>query len=310
MKRFFCPFLAALLLVCGGCGKRFFTPEKEILAEVNGRLITKKDIERRAKLYDIKITDSGELEKFLNLVINDYLIIDEAKKDGISITKDELREEMEKFVPGYSPREIKKVLRKGDVSYRYWLQDVKEKILRKKEINHAMRKMINMDDDRIKDYFWTNIIHFRRVRKVRARQVVVESREKAEKLLEKIKKGADFSEIAGEHSVTAGAEKGGDLGFVRKRDLPGFMAREIFKMKEGSVSHVVKSPYGYHIFKCEDIALAETPEYEEVREEVYDRYFKEKKDRYFSDWMEDVRRGAEIKIYDDNLKEIFKEEKK
>jgi len=307
MKRFL-PY-AACAFIFFGCGKCGFMPEKDVLAVVNGKCISKKDFSMKAKLYGVKVDGKKEAADFLNLLINDRLIIDRAKDDGIYFTRAELQKEIEGFVPGYTSSEIKRVLRNGEVSYGYWLKDLKEKILRKKEINFVMKNRINIEEREIKDYFWTNIINFRRVHKVKARQIVVEHEEEAEEIAKLLKKGADFAALAKERSITTEAKEGGDLGFFSKKDMPVFITRVVFNMKKGAVSGIVKSPYGFHIFKCEDIALAETPKFEAVKEEVYEKYFEEKKDSHFSTWMEEIRREADIEIFEKNMERMFEEAK-
>jgi len=308
-----CGAAAALvftLVVLSGCAECSFKEKKDILAKVNRHCVTKQELELKANLYSIEISDSKGAGRFLNLLVNDYLILDSARKDGISFTRAELEEEMQNFVPGFSPREIKKALKNSKISYRVWLRDIKEKIIRKKEINHVMRGKIELKEEEVKDYFWSNIIHFRRIHKVRAGQIVVEEEEKAREIRRQALDGADFKELAKKYSITSEAKKGGDLGYFGKRDMPAFITRVVFEMKKGRISSVIKSPYGYHIFKVEDVRLAETPKFEEVKDEVYEDYYEEKKDEYFNAWMEDLRKDADIKIFKENLEVFNKEETK
>jgi parvulin-like peptidyl-prolyl isomerase len=121
------------------------------------------------------------------------------------------------------------------------------------------------------------------------------------------REGQDFAALAKKYSTTSEAEAGGDLGYFSASEMPAFMTDAVSGLKKGEISTIVKSPYGWHIFRVEDIAEAQTPKFEDVRNEVYDRYFEEKKDEYFSSWMEGLRKKADIKINEENLKDFVKE---
>lgn len=295
--------IAAALVLCG-CGSQ----GGEILAEINGHKITAREFRLKAGLYGLKITGEDAARQFLNLLVNDFIIIEQAKKDGIKAARAELESEMQGFVPGFSEKEIRKALKKQGIRYGYWLRDIEEKIVRKKEINHVMKARISIEERDLKDYFWSNILEFRRVRKIRARQIVLDSEEKAKETVKLAREGLDFAGLAKKHSVTSEAEEGGDLGYFAPNDMPGFINDAVAGLKPGDISTIVKSPYGWHIFKVEDIAAAETPKFEDVREEVLESYFNVKKDEYFGVWMEELRKKAAIKINEENLKKFVKEE--
>ncbi len=90
----------------------------------------------------------------------------------------------------------------------------------------------------------------------------------AEETLKKIQNGADFIELAQEVSEGPSAPDGGDLGFfVREQMVPEF-ADAAFSMSSGEVSGVVKTRFGYHILKLEEIKQAETTPLTELREGI------------------------------------------
>lgn len=295
--------ITALLIIAvlsASCG----LSKKDVLAVVNKRAITKKEFLLKSGLYGLKISGEAEVKDLLNLLINDRLVLEQAGRDRIKVTGEELKQEVDNFVPGFSVKEIKKALKKQGIKYGYWLRDIEEKVIMKKEINHVMKRRITIDDGQLKDYFWSNILEFRRLKKIRARQIVLDSEEKAREVVKYAREGQDFPALAKKYSVTSEAEDGGDLGYFARNDMPAFINDGIAGLKKGEISIIVKSPYGWHIFKVEDIAEAQTPKFEEVRNEVYERYYDEKKDEYFGAWMEELRSRADIKIFEENLKNI------
>ena len=80
----------------------------------------------------------------------------------------------------------------------------------------------------------------------------MEALEKAEDLRQQILDGANFAELAREHSDdTQSARRGGDLGFMSRDDFVRSYAEAAYNLKPGEVSKVVKSEFGYHIIKLE-----------------------------------------------------------
>ncbi len=277
---------------------------------VNKECVTIGNLKEKSALYGVTISNRRQANEFLNLLINDRLVLEEAKSRKIKISKEELEIEISRFAPGYDTSEMKKAFEMSGVKYSRWLKDVKRRVIRKYAIDAAMKERVRVDERELKDYFWTNIIDFRRAHKVRAAQIVVKEEETAKELLMQLENGADFSELAKKHSITSEAERGGDLDFFAEKEMPAFISRVVFKMKPGRISGIIKSPYGWHIFKCLEVKQAETPKFEHMRDEVYEKYYEVKKDEYLNLWMQDLRAKAKISVKDENINSHFKEEKR
>lgn len=294
---------AAALTGCGG------GPAGKPLAAVDGSAITAEKYFLKEKLYGLDIKTYQEAEEFLNLLINDELVLQQAKKEKISFTSGELKEEMENFAPDYASKETRKALKESGIGYGAWMKDLQEKIMRKKLIEAVMKDKIKIEPDEVKDYFWSNLTSFRKPKMVRARQIVLDSEEKAKQIQQLIMRKQPFDKLAEQYSITSEGKTGGDLGYFEAKEMPAFINNAVFLMKKGQVSGIIKSPYGWHILKVEDIQEAETPKYEDVKQQVYDRYYEGKKDEYFNTWMEELRKAAKITINEQNLKEITTEER-
>ncbi|RYE39347.1 MAG: peptidylprolyl isomerase [Hyphomicrobiales bacterium] len=110
---------------------------------------------------------------------------------------------------------------------------------------------------------------------VRVRHILVagqtpEMRAQAEQLLDELKKGADFAQLAKDRSADkASGAKGGDLGFFeRGRMLPEFEAAAFALRDRGQLSDVVSTQYGYHIIQLEESKPAGVRPFSEVRDEL------------------------------------------
>jgi len=88
---------------------------------------------------------------------------------------------------------------------------------------------------------------------VRARHILVETREEAEAVLDQLAAGEDFEELAGELSQDPSTkEQGGDLGWFPREQMTATFGEAAFALEPGEVSQVVETEFGYHIIRVEE----------------------------------------------------------
>ena len=90
----------------------------------------------------------------------------------------------------------------------------------------------------------------------------------AKEVLAKARQGEDFAALAKEHSEGPTKSKGGDLGYFKRGQMTPPFEEAAFKLKKGEISDLVRTQFGYHIIKVEDIKEAATKSLEEVRDEI------------------------------------------
>lgn len=93
---------------------------------------------------------------------------------------------------------------------------------------------------------------------------VQDARERAEQLLELLRKGADFAETAVSSSSGSRALEGGDLGWMNINAMPTLFAEAVRDKRKGDLIGPIKSGVGFHILKVADTRGLETVEVEEV----------------------------------------------
>jgi peptidyl-prolyl cis-trans isomerase C len=84
---------------------------------------------------------------------------------------------------------------------------------------------------------------------LRALHILVSTEEEAREIRKLIDQGADFKQLAKERSKGPTAEKGGDLGVIAKGDLLPELDKAISSLNVGAVSDVIKTDFGFNIFK-------------------------------------------------------------
>lgn len=93
-------------------------------------------------------------------------------------------------------------------------------------------------------------------------------KEKAVGLLKRIEAGEDFEELAKTYSGCPSSKRGGDLGYFGKGKMDPEFERAAFALGIGEVSQVIKSSFGYHIIKVEDIKPEHIKPLDEVRDQI------------------------------------------
>lgn len=136
--------------------------------------------------------------------------------------------------------------------------------------------------EELKSYYESNIARFRTDEQRRASHIPIAApkdgkdadrkaaKDKATKLLEDLRKHPEtFADVAKKQSQDPGsAEKGGDLGFMGRGALVKPFEDAMYALKDGQISDVVETDYGYHIIKLTGIKPAETQPLEAVRPEL------------------------------------------
>jgi peptidyl-prolyl cis-trans isomerase D len=145
---------------------------------------------------------------------------------------------------------------------------------------NAFKGDVSVTDRQVEDYYEENREMFKQKKEVRARHILfkldqnasVEEeekvREKASGVLEKARGGDDFANLAKKYSEGPTAPKGGDLGYFSRGRMAKSFEEASFKMKKGEISELVRTRFGYHIIKVEDVKEARAKTLEEVQGEI------------------------------------------
>ncbi len=104
----------------------------------------------------------------------------------------------------------------------------------------------------------------------RARHILVDNEDEAKKLIAQIKAGGKFDELAKKNSKDTGsAENGGDLDWAKPATYVPEFSAALQKLKPGEMTDTpVKTQFGYHIIKLEEVRAAQFPAYDEVKDKL------------------------------------------
>ena len=145
----------------------------------------------------------------------------------------------------------------------------------------SMEEPESPSNDDLKNLYDDNAELYTNPERRRAQHILVESEELAKDLLNQIKEGADFAELAKANSEdTSSSEEGGDLGFFERELMGAEFDEAAFAMNIGDVSEVVATDYGYfHIIKLTDIQPETMQSFDEVQEQLVSLYIRTAKEK-------------------------------
>jgi peptidyl-prolyl cis-trans isomerase D len=143
----------------------------------------------------------------------------------------------------------------------------------------VVESRIEVSDTDIKAFYDQNVARYKTTEQRRASHILINAskdasaadkasaKAKAEKILEQVRKNpADFAKLAKENSQdTVSAERGGDLNFFGKGDTVKPFEDSAFALKEGEISGLVQSDFGFHIIRVTGIKAPATRELAEVK---------------------------------------------
>ena len=119
----------------------------------------------------------------------------------------------------------------------------------------------------------------------RARHILVEKEDEAKALIAQIKAGGNFEELAKKNSKDPGSgANGGDLDFASPSSYVQEFSSAMVKLKKGEMTQEpVKSQFGYHIIRLDDVREAQFPPLAEVSPQIRQRLAQQKKATFRDD---------------------------
>ena len=272
-------------------------PDTTVVATVNGDPITLGEFTERFTRAGFKLDRTVDIsikEEFLNRLIERKMMLREAQRRRIKIGLPEINQRISALEHEHG-KDLKSELSAQGIDYEKWKADIWENMMIEKLVGRDANRNVSVSSAEIRRYYQANQERFQRPDQVRVRQIVVSTEAEAVGLLEQLRGGADFVGLAKKRSTAPEAEAGGDLGYFARGEMPAEF-NLVFGLRKGELSSVVKSPYGYHIFRLEDRKPAGMRSLDEVSEEISKVLLQEKQDVRFRQWLKELRSRTKFEI--------------
>jgi parvulin-like peptidyl-prolyl isomerase len=303
MKKYFSLLTFPIVfLSLWGCEQWGAGLAEHILAQVNQEQITVDEFDREFKelilepTKDAKGANIGNLKQaYLNQMIERKILVQEARRLGIKVSQEELNQAIFEIEMDYPGKGFGEKLGLKGMTLEEWKVRLEEKLLAEKMIRSTLHYRGEIDEKEALQYYETHQSSFQLHQKVRARQIVVADGEEAIQILKRLRKGESFEKVAMEKSLGPEKVNGGDLGYFSRGERPTEFDH-VFDMEVGTISEVVKSPYGYHIFKLEEKIEAKQIPFEEAKPGILQKLRQKKGEEEYQRWLKGLKGKAKVKI--------------
>lgn len=291
------------LALLGGCTKR----EDRLVVTIGERGITVGEFEDAMRRFmpggvaDLGTEELRDLKRnLLNQLIEEELVVELARRNGIKVSQDELAAEVESIRLEFGEGEFDPVIRLRYGSLAKWKEEIRRKLLVRKVVDELITTSVKVSEEDALVYYEANIKDYVVPEQVRARMIVVGTLEEAKGVKKGLKK-KDFDKKAREVSISPEGADGGDLGFFGLGDMPEEFEEVVFSLKVGTISEVVESPYGFHIFLVEEKREGRELGFEDVKERIIDKLVRKGADREFNKWISSLKKEVKIELGQDVL---------
>ena len=167
---------------------------------------------------------------------------------------------------------------------------LKQKALQDVYVGQLLMERVN--EASVTAYYQENIVDGPKQEEVRARHILVDSREEAEAVIAAVKNGGDFVELAKKRSKGPSGAGGGDLGYFDRDAMVAPFSDAAFKLKKGKISAPVKTQFGWHVIKVEDRRTKSISALDDVRDQIYQILISEARRGIY----EEMRQGADVQF--------------
>ncbi len=247
------------------------TEGDKILAVVGNEIILESDLQYQLSLYarQNKLTQipPSLAQEIFNSLITDKIILAKAQQDSIVVTDDEVSKELDNRIKSLidqvgSQARLEEVYAMSIVKIRMLLkEDLKKRMMTERLKRQKFGSGVKASDREVREFYKTykdslpkateefEIAHIFLERKVSDAEKNY-AKEKAQQILDSVKKGIDFSELAKRNSDDSlSAIAGGNLGYVKKGSFVKPFEEAVIVLQPGEISGLVETQFGYHIIK-------------------------------------------------------------
>ena len=315
---YFKTLLLVMIIILNSCfdnnPSANFTVDNEVVLIINDEKVTSKQFKKmlvvQKKIFKVQNTQElkpEELSWFKNRVLNELvkntLLAQEIAKNNITIDQNELDEILNQKREGYIEGALEKTLALEKISSDDWQNSIKNMYLTKKLIQEHVNSKVSVSEKEMREYFDISD-EFHKKEQVRALHIMVESEGEIREIKKEIRlKQKSFANLAKEYSLGPEGVQGGDLGYFEAGQMPEEFD-DVFKLKINKVSDIIRTPYGFHLFKVVDKVQERKMDFEESRSRIKKILLQDVQDKAFQEWFLKLKRNARINIKYDVLNKI------
>jgi len=322
--------ILALSLTALGCGGENLA--EDVAAEVGGVQITQAQLGERVEQIQQQLgeqvpSEESDPEGFdtfrrevLDYLVTLEIVTQKAGEAGVEVTEEEIDEQLAKLKEPYGGDEAKfeQAIAQQNLSLEELRENLRQQGLITKMIEEVT-KDIEVSDEEVATFYeeqkqQLSVDETRRVSHILFspqnaqaddEAEVTEANwqaalEEAQRVRRQIMEGAAFAELAKQLSDDPGSkDEGGDVGVIERGALLPEFEDAVFGLPEGELSEPVRTPYGYHLIRVEEIIPEHVPTLEEAREGLRAQIAAEEQQAVWEEWLESVKEELDVTVQED-----------
>jgi parvulin-like peptidyl-prolyl isomerase len=285
--------IALLLISSTGVEARII---ERIVAKVNEEIITLSELNGAKRAY-AKLKGASpdeiskeEVEEILRMMIQRLLILQEAKREKIEVSRSEIDEALERVRSRFEDEDsFHKALLAQGYTLEDLVEDYKEELMYSKMIDQKIRSNITFTKEELSK------IREGALTQIHVRHILLETHQKAKEVIGLLEEGVSFEELASKMSLCPTGEKGGDLGFITKGEMIKEFDEVAFALKDREIG-VAKTPFGYHVIQVLSRRPTPVEDLPRLEREAKERAWKKRFDEMMDEWVETLYKEAYIEV--------------
>lgn len=189
----------------------------------------------------------------------------------------------------------------SDDEFKSILEEAKKGLLQRYAVNKLFDG-IEIAEEEIEAFYNENSEAFKVGEQAKASHILVDNEELANEIMAKITDGEDFGEMAKESSTCPSKERGGDLGTFAKGQMVPEFEEAVFAAEAGQVVGPVKTQFGFHIIRVDELMPASVQPMEAVEGNIRQELVAVKQRQVYDDKVEALKEVHEVTVHPEALK--------
>ena len=273
----------------------------KILATVDGEPITlyqlKQFADRNIRGRQLNVSmDQGQL---LDALITDTIVEKEVSEKGI-VVRDE---DIDRYIDGIKEHnkiddaQLKQALQAQGLTLEAYRVQIRQDIQRQQLISREIRGKVSVTPEEVQRYYEAHLSEYSTPARLQVAHIVFRLEPdappdkvaavtaKAQEVYQRIKKGADFAEMAKQYSEDPSGQTGGALGWFKQGELLEPIEKAAGSLKVGEVSEPVRTKVGLHIIKLEGREGESHQKLDDLADQIKQQLYSAALEERFQKWL-------------------------
>jgi len=289
----------------------------DVLARVNGEKIERWEFDNAVKRVEARAGGPVPPDKrdevlrgVLDQLVAYHLLAQESRARKLAVADADVDARLAEIRKGFPTEEA---FKQGIAAQGLTLEQLKSQAKTSLEVAKVIETEVNakvaVQDPEVKGFYDQNLEKFKQGDTVHAAHILIglpqgatpeqkaDAKTKAATVLKTVKAGGDFATLAQANSSDTGsAQNGGDLGFFPKGQMTPAFEEAAFKLKPGTVSALVETPFGFHIIKVIERRPPRTAPFDEVSGQIKEFLTQGQRGQKLEQFVEQVKAKGKIEI--------------